>query len=134
MTDSQKRYKEVLDAIYEDCQRQGSIKAIYNYVKTYGVSQTLGIALQQLSIMSKNGHTYTWLLRRPDHAMVLEVTGFINSYVNKKKDNNTTEVSHSSAIAVNLDDLLTAFDMLPKKMSLSERKSIAKQMANWKNS
>lgn len=146
-----KRINDVLNSIYDDCQRYGKVTNLSEYSKTYGVTSNLGSTLKKLQILRYENGSYYWQRRKPDSAMNIQVRDELAKYAKKIYDawkaKNNNPVSSASPIILtetqkniaentakmNLDDLLTAFDMLPKEMKMEERKTIAKKMVNWKN-
>lgn len=136
MKDSHKRYKECLDAIHDDCQKNGFTTGMNLYAQTYGVNSNVGCVLVKIEILRKEGRKYFWNRRKPDSSMVIQLMDALSAYGKSELVNETKEkfvqVSEPAS-KLNLDDLLNAFDMLPKSISLEDRKSIAKKMVAWKN-
>ena len=133
-----KRYKDCLTAIYDDCQKHGKIQKVIEYGEMYGTNKAnLGTILVRLNILKKGEHfSYSWNknMRKPDHAMIIEVVDALNNYGLKKESTSNKPSLSSTAAAINLDDLLDAFAMLPNKLNREEKKKIAKEMVEWKHS
>lgn len=137
MKDAQKRYLECLTAVYNDCQSKGQISGLGTYTKIYGISANAGTFMVRAGIVKKHGTNpktcvYTWALRKPDAAMVLELLNTMNSYTNGL--NQTKSLPVTKTYKVTLDDALEAFSMLPTSIPKETRKKLAKDLASWKNS
>lgn len=130
------KYQKCLNAIFNDCQTNGSIDKVSDYSSMFGVNQTtFPGSLKRLGIIKKEGNSLVWNRRKPDKNMAIQVLKQTQlKGLNKKEKDLPKNVSSPKVIRVSVDDVIEAFSILPETLSKEERKNIAKKLVAWKNS